>query len=263
MLHLPAFDLYVDPTAYLAAFGVLPWSNYDKPVAAGGRRPLPPRRARRCCAPTTISSRSRRMPRSRMTAISLARRRSMRPARWRAPSRLDRARSRRGAGDQAAQFFDGPGTGKWLDPVRNDAANDVSLKSKFAMADTIDLAAGEALVPPPGLRFLARPGTMLMGTHDTPRTLLTRAMPAARSRRYQVPAGFKPQRLPHDRAFETAIAAYSARYAFRDGTLTVRPGVRRTAPAAGLHARAEPRDGRPAVAHPARLRLGGVVRPAL
>jgi transglutaminase-like putative cysteine protease len=32
MLHLPAFDLYVDPTAYLVAFGVLPWSNYDKPV---------------------------------------------------------------------------------------------------------------------------------------------------------------------------------------------------------------------------------------
>ena len=52
----------------------------------------------------------------------------------------------------------------------NDAANDVSLRAEFAMADTIDLAAGEALVPPPGLRFLARPGTMLMGTHDTPRT---------------------------------------------------------------------------------------------
>ena len=37
-----------------------------------------------------------------------------------------------------------------------------------------------------------------------------------------MPAGFKPQRLPHDRTFETAIATYSTRYAFHDGTLTVR-----------------------------------------
>ena len=132
---------------------------------------------------------------------------------------LDEARA-----TKQLNFFDGPGTGKWLDPVRNDAANDVSLKSEFAMADTIDLAAGEALVPPPGLRFLARPGTMLMGTHDTPRT---HPFPCYAGRQVEtldvaVPAGFRPQRLPRNRTFETAMATYSARYAFHDGTLTVR-----------------------------------------
>jgi hypothetical protein len=132
---------------------------------------------------------------------------------------LDAARATR-----QLTFFDGPGTGKWLDPVRIDGANDVTLKSEFAMADTIDLAAGEALVPPPGLRFLARPGTMLMGTHDTPRT---HPFPCYAGRQVEtlevaVPAGFKPQRLPRDRTFETAVAAYSARYAFRNRTLSVR-----------------------------------------
>jgi hypothetical protein len=41
ILYLPAFDLYTDPTASLAAFGVLTQSAYDKPVLhiseAGGR----------------------------------------------------------------------------------------------------------------------------------------------------------------------------------------------------------------------------------
>ena len=41
MLYLPEFDLYTDPTASHAAFGILPESSYDKPVLhispAGGR----------------------------------------------------------------------------------------------------------------------------------------------------------------------------------------------------------------------------------
>lgn len=223
MLHLPAFDLYVDPTAYLAAFGVLPWSNYDKPVllAAVGHSRLartPVLRADDNVVEVTthseisddghiIGTTSERATGAMASDLKA----------WMALD-LDDARA-----TKQLNFFDGPGTGKWLDPVRNDGANDVTLKAEFAMADTIDLAAGEALVPPPGLRFLARPGTMLMGTHDTPRT---HPFPCYAGRQVEtlevaVPVGFKPQRLPRDRTFETPIATYSTRYAFHDRTLTV------------------------------------------
>ena len=41
MLYLPEFDVYTDPTASYASFGILPESSYDKPVlhisSAGGR----------------------------------------------------------------------------------------------------------------------------------------------------------------------------------------------------------------------------------
>lgn len=224
MLHLPAFDLYVDPTAYLAAFGVLPWSNYDKPVllAVVGRSRL----ARTPVLRTDdnlveVTTRAEISADGHITGTTAERATGTMASDlkgWMALD-LDDARA-----TKQLDFFDGPGTGKWLDPVRNDAANDVSLRAEFAMADTIDLAAGEALVPPPGLRFLARPGTMLMGAHDTPRT---HPFPCYAGRQVEtlevaVPAGFKPQHLPRDRTFETAIATYSARYAFYDRTLTVR-----------------------------------------
>ncbi len=224
MLHLPALDLYVDPTAYLAAFGVLPWSNYDKPVllAVVGRSRL----ARTPVLRTddnlvAVTTRAEISADGHITGTTTERATGAMATDlkgWMALD-LDDARA-----TKQLDFFDGPGTGRWLDPVRNDAANDVTLRAEFAMADTIDLAAGEALVPPPGLRFLARPGTMLMGTHDRPRT---HPFPCYAGRQVEtlevaVPAGFKPQHLPRDRTFETAIATYSARYAFQDKTLTVR-----------------------------------------
>jgi transglutaminase-like putative cysteine protease len=224
MLHLPAFDLYVDPTAYLAAFGVLPWSNYDKPVllAVVGHSRL----ARTPVLRTDdnlveVTTHAEISGDGHITGTTSERATGAMASDLKAWMALDLDEAR---ATKQLNFFDAPGTGKWLDPVRNDGANDVSLKSEFAMADTIDLAAGEALVPPPGLRFLARPGTMLMGTHDTPRT---HPFPCYAGRQVEtlevaVPAGFKPPRLPRDRTFETAIATYSTHYAFHDRTLTVR-----------------------------------------
>jgi transglutaminase-like putative cysteine protease len=224
MLHLPAFDLYVDPTDYFAAFGVLPWSNYDKPVllaVVGHSRLARTPVLRTDDNVVEVATHAEISDDGHITGTTSERAIGAMASDLKAWMALDLDEAR---ATKQLNFFDGPGTGKWLDPVRNDAANDVSLKSEFAMADTIDLAAGEALVPPPGLRFLARPGTMLMGTHDTPRT---HPFPCYAGRQVEtlevaVPAGFKPQRLPRDRTFETAMATYSARYAFHDRTLTVR-----------------------------------------
>jgi hypothetical protein len=60
----PEFDLYDDPTANFAAFGVLAAENYDKPVvrvsAAGATSPAPRQCRRRTTRPApTPPSRSR------------------------------------------------------------------------------------------------------------------------------------------------------------------------------------------------------------
>jgi hypothetical protein len=224
MLHLPAFDLYVDPTAYLAAFGVLPWANYDKPVllaVAGHARLARTPLLRADDNVSEVTTHAGISADGHITGTTSEHASGAMASDLKAWMGLDLDEAR---ATKQLNFFDGPGTGKWLDPVRNDAAPTVALRAEFAMADTIDLAAGEALVPPPGLRFLARPGTMLLGTHDTPRT---HPFPCYAGRQVEtlevaVPAGFRPQRLPQDRSFKTDIADYSARYAFRDGTLTVR-----------------------------------------
>jgi transglutaminase-like putative cysteine protease len=224
MLHLTAFDLYVDPTAYFAAFGVLPWANYDKPVLFAvsghsrlGRTPV----LRADDNVSEVTTHAEISVDGHITGTTSERATGAMASDLKSWMTLDLDDAQ---ATKQLNFFDGPGTGKWLDPVRDDAANDVSLKSEFAMADTIDLAAGEALVPPPGLRFLARPGTSLMGTHDTPRT---NPFPCYAGRQVEtievvVPEGFKPQRLPRDRARKTSIAEYSAHYTFQDRTLTVR-----------------------------------------
>jgi transglutaminase-like putative cysteine protease len=224
MLHLPAFDLYVDPTAYLASFGVLPWANYDKPVllAVVGHSRLARTPALRADDNVTeVTTHAEISADGHITGTTTERATGAMASdlkAWRAVD-LDAARA-----THQLTFFDGPGTGKWLEPDRHDGADKVTMKGEFAMADTIDLAAGEALVPPPGLRFLARPGTMLLGSHDMPRT---HPFPCYAGRQVEtlevvVPEGFKPQRLPQDRTARTEIAEYSARYAFQDRTLTVR-----------------------------------------
>lgn len=224
MLYVPAFDLYIDPTWHYAAFGSLPWGHHDKPVllAHEGHSRLahtPPLKAEDNVS--EVMTRAEIAGDGRIAGTTVER------ARGEMATDLKRWMMADLDGPRAAiqlNAFDGPGTGGWLAPVRDDSASEVELKSAFTMADTIDLAAGEALVPPPGLRFLSRPGTMLLGTHDTPRT---RPFTCLAGRQVEVleavvPPDFKPLRLPSDRSFTTAIAEYKARYTFGNRTLTVR-----------------------------------------
>jgi len=120
--------------------------------------------------------------------------------------------------------FGPPGTGHWTSPRRENLAPEVTLSGDFAQLDTIDLPAGEALVPPPGLRFLSRPGYFLVGTHEAPRR---NPFPCHAGRQIEnfevaVPADLKPLRLPAARAWQTSIASYRSSYAFHDGKLYVR-----------------------------------------
>lgn len=224
ILYVPELDLYVDPTWNLAAFGVLPWGQYDKPIVhavAGQSRVArtPPQRAEdNVSEVATVATVS---PDGRISGTT------------REHARGAMATDLKGwmavglTGDRAASQLRAqgmPGSGAWISSPRDDTAREVLLLARFKLADPIDLAAGEALAPPGGLRFLPRPGTFLLGMQDTPRR---HPFPCYAGRQVEtievkVPPGLKPTRLPPDRRWTTAIAEYVSSYVFSDGTLSVR-----------------------------------------
>jgi transglutaminase-like putative cysteine protease len=224
ILYLPEFDLYDDPTWNLAAFGVLSWGNHDKPVvhAVDGKSRIA--RTPRLRAEDNVSEVATVATISPDGRISGTTRELARGATatdlksWMAAGLT----ANRAASHLRSQGM--PGTGFWTPSRRDDTARDVFLMAGFKLADPIDLAAGEALVPPAGLRFLPRPGAFLLGTQDTPRR---HPFPCFAGRQVEtievkVPPGLKPARLPADRKWATSIADYTSNYTFRDGRLFVR-----------------------------------------
>ena len=224
ILYLPEFDRYIEPTAQNVAFGMLPWRHYDKPVvhAVDGR------------------SRTARVPRLRAadhtgevhtTATVWSDGKVTGSTREIAHGAMATDLKNLAAADvttaKAAvqlRFFGTPGTGKWTKSTRGGSTPAAEMTGEFTLADELDLNAGEALLPPPGLRFLARPGVTMFGTHDTARTrpFVCHAGRQVETIEVIVPPGLRPTRLPVDRVWQIAIAEYRSSYMFREGTLLVR-----------------------------------------
>ncbi len=224
ILYLPEFDRYVEPTSHHAAFGVLPWTHYGKPVLhAVTGKPLvariPRSRADDNVGEVFTSATINSAGKISGTTREIAKGAIATDLKYWSAGNLDKLRAEAQLG-----HFGTPGTGKWTSPRREDLAPEVTVGGEFALLDGIDLAAGEALVPTSGLRFLVRPGSFLLGTHDKPRQ---KPFPCHAGRQIEnlevaLPADFKPVRLPADRAWQTSIAEYKSSYSFRDGKLLVR-----------------------------------------
>ncbi|MDP1751829.1 MAG: DUF3857 domain-containing protein [Reyranella sp.] len=223
VLYVPEFDRYLEPTSQYSSFGTLPWGHYGKPVlhaVAGKSRTsrVPRERAKDNVAEThtiaTISSDGRITGTTHEKASGTI--------------ATDLKTLATGADEAKAKTqlrrFGPPGTGKWMKRGKDASAAEVELSAEFKLTDEIDLGAGEALTPPVGLRFLARPGAFLLGTHDTARV---HPFPCHAGRQIEtieviLPAGFRPARLPADRSWKTSIAEYRSVYALRGEALYVR-----------------------------------------
>jgi transglutaminase-like putative cysteine protease len=223
VLYVSEFDRYLEPTSQYSSFGTLPWGHYDKPVlhaVAGKSRTarVPRERAEDNVAEThtvaTIWSDGRITGTTREKA--------------RGAIATDLKALAAGADEAKAKaqlrHFGPPGTGKWTKRGKDASAAEVELSADFNLSDEIDLGAGEALTPPVGLRFLARPGAFLVERHDTART---HPFPCHAGRQIEtieviLPVGLRPARLPADRNWQTSIAEYRSSYAVRGDTLYVR-----------------------------------------
>ncbi len=169
ILYVPEFDLYVDPTWNHTAFGVLPWGLYDKPVvhAVDGKSRVgrtPSLRAEDNVSEVATVATILEDGRIKGTTREHARGAMATDLKgWMAAGLT----AHRAAAHLRSRGI--PGTGFWILPKRDDMAREVLLIASFELADSIDLAAGEALAPPAGLRFLPRPGGFLLGAQDAPR----------------------------------------------------------------------------------------------
>ena len=224
MLHLPEFDLYVEPTAQYAAFGVLPWGHYDKPVLHAVAGNSHTARVPRLRVEDNVAEASTMVTVWTDGRVTGTTRESAAGAMATDLKRVSLADSSPAKAAAQLRLLGMPGTGKWTKRAVEAGAAKAEVVGELKLSDEVDLAAGEALSPPPGLRFLARPGIFLLGVHDTPRL---HPFPCYAGRQIEtieviLPAGLQPTRLPADRNWTTSIAEYHSSYSLRGGTLVVR-----------------------------------------
>jgi transglutaminase-like putative cysteine protease len=223
ILNLPQFALYLDPTAQHASFGSLPWGHYDKQVLHAN-----PGKSRLARLPAEAAEDNTAEAYTVVTVgadghLSGTTRETTRGA---MAISLRASATGLNATKAASQLrmFGSPGSGNWIKAALEASAREAMLTGKFELADEIELAAGEALHPPAGLRFMVRPGAFLVGVHDVPRR---HPFPCHAGRQVEtievrLPAELRPSRLPADRQWKSSIAEYRSSYSFADGMLRVR-----------------------------------------
>ena len=223
ILHVPELDLYLDSTWHHASFGILPWGHHDAPAlhaVVGKSRVtrIPAEKAGDNSAETHVEATV--SPEGKVSGLTRETARGVMAGDLRSQA-WDTSVAKAAA---QLRHFGSPGTGKWIQTKKDPTSQQVELLGEFELSDGVDLPGGEALFPPLGLRFVARPSVFLVGVHDAPRK---HPFPCHAGRQVEIievslPAGLRPSRLPADRNWKTSIAEYQSSYRFSDGTLRVR-----------------------------------------
>lgn len=222
ILYIPELDRYADSTWQYGSFGVLPWGHYGKPVviAALGKARLarvPFERPEENSALThvtavvsadgTVTGTTREVALGTMAGSLRNSGQDVSPAKAAAQLRL----------------FGAAGTGHWSKVSVDPSIAKFELTSEFKLSDRVDLAAGDPLNPPLGVRFLVRPGTFLMGVQEAPRKypFVCHAGRQVEKIDVTIPSALQPLRLPTDKYWKTSNAEFRATYRFSENTLRI------------------------------------------
>jgi transglutaminase-like putative cysteine protease len=166
MLYLPEFDLYTDPTASQAAFGILPQNSYDKPVlhisSAGGRLArTPPMRPQDhvTIAKTTATIGADGVVKgtTRQTATGIF-----------AASARNRATQIQTLGrekfaETMLRSLGRPGTGIFEPAIPSDLSEPYSVQGEFSLHEKLQIPLSGARDIPIGMPIHGRPGVGLLG----------------------------------------------------------------------------------------------------
>jgi transglutaminase-like putative cysteine protease len=166
MLYLPEFDLYTDPTASQAAFGVLPQNSYDKPVlhisGAGGRLArTPPMRPQdhvtiaRTTATIGADGVVKGTTRQTATGIFAA------SARNRATQIQTLGREK--FAETMLRSLGRPGTGIFEPAIPSDLSEPYSVQGEFSLHEKLQIPLSGARDIPIGMPIHGRPGVGLLG----------------------------------------------------------------------------------------------------
>ena len=166
MLYLPEFDLYTDPTASQAAFGILPQNSYDKPVlhisSAGGRLArTPPMRPQdhvtiaRTTATIGADGVVKGTTRQTATGIFAA------SARNRATQIQTLGREK--FAETMLRSLGRPGTGIFEPAIPSDLSEPYSVQGEFSLHEKLQIPLSGARDIPIGMPIHGRPGVGLLG----------------------------------------------------------------------------------------------------
>jgi hypothetical protein len=227
MLYLPDFDLYSDPTASYAAFGILPESSYDKPVLhispSGGRLARTPAMKAEdhvTTASTTATVDADGVIRgtTRQTATGIF----ASSARGRATQIQTQGREK--FAESLLRSLGHPGTGVFEPAAPSDFTEPYSVQGDFSLNEKLQMPLSGVRDIPIGMPIHSRPGVGLLGPRVAGRT--TDFSCFAGKQVEEIEVAFD-ERLPLPKAIkETAVDtkyfSYRSSYAIKDRTLTIR-----------------------------------------
>ena len=228
--YLPEFDLYVDSTAGVADFGVLPFQEYGKPVVHAGTdgpalRQVPSLPPDGGTVTTTMTGRLTNDDRiighteTEATGPFALTLRHVGQGLQRAGPVAGAARQLRNLGE------DGNGTFA-VGPI-DLAEKTYKISGQFDIDGEIHAAGGTALAIPLGLQVLARPGDILLGPMSMRGLPANEPTPCHAGRQVEIlsltfPADRQIVRLPAGRTIDNPAFTYTSRWSQDGHTVIVR-----------------------------------------
>ena len=233
---LPEWGIYADTTPGGAPFGTLPFPEYGKPILpvteAGGtpdRLPmLPPGLAHERLHTTAVLSAD-----GTVSGTSMTEGRGPYATALRLVGRASRAQGSEPFAAAQLRSLNESGQGSVVLPDPEATGLDGRIEGRFTLDPRSGWLEGDSFLMPAGLRLLARTGDGLIGPMRERNLPAAEPTPCYAGRQEEelslaLPPGRHPSRLPKNTTLDGSFFHYESRWAFADGTVTVRRSLMST-----------------------------------
>jgi transglutaminase-like putative cysteine protease len=234
---LPEFAVYVDTTAAVAPFGVLPFQEYGKPaVHAGATGPavrrtptLPPNQASEVFVTKAALSMDGLVEGESSTVASGPFAISLRLV----ARGIDQQGQQRAARAQL-KLFGEEGSGSFAFPATSSADGEYRVSGHFRLDARPELLDGRTFSLPVGLRLLVRPGDLLIGPLSLRDLGDAEPTPCYAGKQIEdislaLPEGWRVSHAPQDVRFESELVHFETRWKVAQRLVSVRRELTSTA----------------------------------
>jgi hypothetical protein len=226
---LPEFEIYVDTTAAVAPFGVLPFQEYGKPVVHASatdpvvrRTPtlVPGQASEVFSTKATLSTDGSIEGESSTVAsgpFSIALRLAAKGIDQQGHQRAARAQLKLSGEEGSGSFAFSPASG---------AEDEYRVSGHFHLDAKPELLDGQTFSPPLGLRLLVRPGDLLIGPLALRDLGQTEPTPCYAGKQIEeislaLPEGWRVNHAPADVRFENELVHFEARWTVAEHVVSV------------------------------------------
>lgn len=222
--YVPSLDLFLDSTAPYAPFGVLPAGEYDKPVVLAD--PVDARLARTppmsgAGMVLTTTTKANLSEDGEVTGHTTTTADGPQGIALRSMAAWFEGRGATYAATAQLQQLGTPGKGHYAFETPENAPDRYQVEGWFTLDDKVPENGTVPFAIPGGLAVFGRPGRLLLGTGLTEDGVHV-CFPGRETEQIvlDLPHNMRPSTLPTDIDLEEGAAHYTARYAFKGGTLT-------------------------------------------